>query len=945
MRSGRLNCALVVLLLLFSCATVGAEWLETGTRHITIIYERDDAAVAAELAGFADEVYEELAPVFGIGPRRPIPVLIRGNTADAGGYFTVLPVSIVIYAATPSTPIAHPNLDEWLRIVFVHELVHYFQFTDPAARGVLPALLGPGAHALDLLLFPRWFAEGSAIVAETALSEGGRGRSPVFEMQYLAAVLADDYWSFYQNLYGSDFAPRTRPYVGGYVLVDYIARTYGIDAVVAIGRETLNHPIAGIRRAILRVLGVDAEDLYASLRADLDAAAAPRVALGSGDRVSPAGHGYWFLVRGSDAIYGSSVDSYSRYLPAGAWSDGFVTREMRKSLHFVADPYSVSVAGGMLIGIRPVRDTLRPDPFLGYTDLFAVDLASGRERRVTHGRRLYHSYLLPDGSAAVAALRAGAYSRLVTVDLATGSVAVIWEPPRTYMSGPVVSPDGTRVAVAASVNGEQDLYEVSLADGTARQLTASAGVAEYFPVYVDAATLWFTANLDGPLALYELSLETGSVVRRLTDETGIFYATPRGDGAVYAAYSVTGPSVKLATSLEATAVPWPGGVTGADRAAAESTAPLPEPESTAWPEAAAQPRRHIDWPIPTVWLPFVLPARSEGGFALEAGALGYGVSVREKNLVSAQGSVHTQTLVPTLALEWAHLAGATQFTLRGDSAPLYLGDEGLDSQLRLALVAGAERPLFTRDRLRRTQTLAGSFSAGLIATSAPGVTFADHREGPFEQTAAGAGALVFASSRERRRTDLFGPAGTTAGVTAGQLVDLGAAASGGWLDAATSYATANVAVRLPVARAMADVSLSGATASYPGRIDAPRGNSLKVSGPDLPATTPVLVARIGVDSPAHLTDRAFRGINLTRLGASGYVQQAVDLDGGTLTTRPEILLGVEFAARLGALEATFMPTVGLAASVPYADPGSFTLFLTVRNAEPLPGVTIGTMPR
>jgi len=642
---------------------VAAHWLQIDTDHFTVIYESADESVAAELVEFADGLYEELAGHLGVEPGRRIPVVIRGETGDANGYFGFFPSRITLFTATPSTPIIGPHLDEWLRVVFSHELTHYLHLTEPVGWGRLSTIFGPGAGVANLIALPYWVPEGLAVHAETAFTGGGRGQSPVFETQYVSALLADEFWSFDQSLYGSDFAPRSRVYVGGYVMVDYIIRTYGIDRFMDLSREYLRHPLLGIRRAMRRSIDVDADVFHDAMLSDLDEQYGARASEVGGELVSPEDAGYWFLVRGRTEIYGSSPTGYSRLIAQEAWANGVQTIDLRNALHLGLDPFSLSANDDLIIGIRSFSDELRPDRWVGFTDLVSVDRQTGSAHRVTRGLRLYHSTIHPNGSQAVAVERIDGYSRLVMIDLsagpAFGRVEVIWDPPRTYMAAPFISPDGRNVVVVASHDREQDLYLVDLSTGAANGLTHSPDVAEFFPVFTSDTTIWFTANPDGPLALYELELEHGTVTHLLTDPDGVFHATPLGDGAVYASYSYTGPSVKQINNFRREDVDWPGGVSLPGASGSPANAPADDP-STA---AQLVSRRFIDWPRPELWLPLVLPSRSESGIGLEVGGLAVAGSPLERNLGLLTAWVNVSSLVPSIALQLLHYSGPWEATV------------------------------------------------------------------------------------------------------------------------------------------------------------------------------------------------------------------------------------------------------------------------------------------
>jgi hypothetical protein len=933
---------LLVLLALPLCAEAG--WRRTDTEHFTIIYEPADEIVASEIVSFADGLYDKLSEYLGVGPGRRVPVVIRGRTGDANGYSTYLPTRIVIFAATPSTPIVAPALDQWLRVVFTHELAHYFQVTDPVGWGNLSRVFGPSASLANLVVMPHSLAEGLAVHVESVFTDGGRGSSPVFEMQYVAALLADEFWSFDQELYGSDFAPRGRAYVGGYVMVDYIVRTWGIDGFMALSREYLRHPMLGIRRAFSGALGVEVNDFHDAMIADLDAQFGSRAAERGGEIITPDDAGYWFLVRGRTEIYGAPPTGYSRLIPPEVWADGLEKTELRTTLRLDVDPFSLSATDDVIVGIVPFSSTLQPDKWVGFTDLVVVDRGTGVARRVTRGRRLYHSALSADGSVAVAVERIGAYSRLVRIDLtgtagdgeSAGAVEIIWEPEQTYMAGPAISPDGHSVIVSASRDGEQDLYRVDLASGAEMRLTRSSGVAEYFPVFASESRLWFTANPDGPLALFELNLQTGAVTHLLTDPDGIFYATPSGEGAVYASYSYTGPSVKQVHLLSREGVEWPGGAVLLPPDSSGDTAPVADDDARDADDLPS--RRYTDWPRPDLWLPLVLPGRSDGAIGLEVGGLVVGGSVLEKTMGLFTGWMNVSSRAPTVALQLLHSSGPWQATLDLASAPSYQETTGLLARLQSSASLAVGREI-ARWGMFRSHSVTATVSASAATRSAEGRTMAEFFVGPSEERVGASATLSYRSASETRLADLLGPAGISAAVTGLYRASLDPA--GPTLGTPDPGAVATFGARLPVGPAMVEAKVTAGTRGVTPGIDTVRGATLALFGGVAPVTNPALVVRIGFDTQARLLDIGARGFSLTRVGLSGYLQQSVDYGIDGLEVRPETSAAIEVVAKAGYLSAVFLPAAGLVVTVPHQDPAGLRLSLTFRDAGSGFGVVIG----
>jgi len=934
--------ALLILLVCVASAVYG-EWREITTEYFSILFEPDDRESAELLSTFADDVYEDLSGYLGETRTIRIPVVIRAKTGDANAYFTYLPTRIVVFTATPSTPIVQPNLDQWLRIVFVHELTHYFQMSDPTGWGALSRVFGPSAGLVNLVFTPRWMAEGLALHTETLLSVGGRGRSPIFEMQYVAALLADDFWSFDQSFYGSDSAPRSRVYVGGYVLVDYIIRTYGIESLTRLSREYIGHPILGIRRAIRRALGIEAPELYENLVADLERSYGPRRNLPDGEVVSGTRGGYWFLVRGGTEIIGSPPLAFSRLISESDWADGLDGGDLLRSVPLETDPFSVSASDSVVVFTRPATEPLRPDDFVGFSDLWIMDRTTRKTRRITSGRRLYHPALSSDERFAVAIERTGAFSRLVRVDLDTGGVETIWDPGATWMASPSISPDGRTVVLAASTSGEQDLYLLS--GGEVTQLTHSPGLAEMFPVYVAPAEIWFSAAAEGPLALWSLDLESGRFSSVLTDRDGVFYGTPTESGLVYQSYTETGPSVKRADTPDRTVVPWPD--TRRGDAAAESpslqenddggrstefTLSLPPDES-----------RYVDWPTAEIWLPFVLPARSDGGLALEPGGLLVLASPLERNFVTASARLHTKTFTPTARINLLHEKGPNLLEVDVSTGPAYVSDTGLSSRLETAGTVTFARSILALTTPRATHGLGASAAASLIVVSGEGLNPIEQFSDAPDWFAGGTAGLSWASRRSPRIADLLGPPGLRVTAAATYLAPLHLV---GTLDSGTVLAgSTSMDLRLPLGPAMVDLTGVFATGTWPGRIDTIRGNLIlpRGAGDSDPVveTEPAILVRLAVDTPAWLLDLGFRGFNLTRLGLSLYAQQSIDYVDGGLGIRPETAAAIELAGRVGYLASSFVPAVGLVVIVPHADPLHPRLGLSLRNASLDSGFVVG----
>ncbi|MGH8921133.1 MAG: TolB family protein, partial [Actinomycetes bacterium] len=173
-----------------------------------------------------------------------------------------------------------------------------------------------------------------------------------------------------------------------------------------------------------------------------------------------------------------------------------------------------------------------------HTDLFVLDIASGKRRRLTHTNAVHASPTMsPDGSqVAFLSTRAG-LPQISVLPLTGGEARQVTELPRGVGGGPVWSPDGTRLAFTAGDQGPprdptkpyrvsrtlwradavglvddavQDVYVVAASGGEPRQLTDDAWLTVN-PVWThDGTGIVYTAAYDP---------DSGTVTHRLRQVT------------------------------------------------------------------------------------------------------------------------------------------------------------------------------------------------------------------------------------------------------------------------------------------------------------------------------------------------------------------------------------------------------------------------------------------
>lgn len=893
---------MLALLLSLACAEPArgdriepfAGWLQARTEHFVFIYEPRDEPSVAELVGFAEDVYDKVTGRFGTRPRQ-VPVVVRGRTDTANGFYTALPHRIELFVTSPSGPWLGARGEGWLRLLLTHELSHYVHF---AARvgvfGGLSRVFGHDLTALDFFFMPGWFVEGITTHNETIFSEGGRGRNPFFEMLYKAPVLEGRFWELKKAAYASSFAPRERIYVSGWLLTDTISRRFGEDAYARIHRAFARAPLLGVDHAVKKVTGVPAKRLYAEMKSELEARFASDAALPQGRLLSPQRPGDWYLPRVSRAGWFAYSWSHDRapgiYRVSPEQWDG---EPVFAGLLTDESSFDVSAEGCRLVAARPVPDPADPAGYSAFSDLWLLDLEGRVERRLTVGRRLWHPALSPDGSRIVAVERADSYSRLVEVDPASGAVRPLYEPQRTTVYGPRFDERGERIVFVENVRGLQDV--MLLDSGRVRPLFGRDLAGDYYPAFSGPHSVLFSSDREGGLALYEYDLAQGVLYRVVRDRVAAWAGVRAGGELLYASYASDGFCVRQApAAAQAAAIALPQ--------AAE-----PGPASAAAPVEGLPYR---DLPRPLVWFPYVGASGSlETGLDFPMGLGLYGAGILQRGLFSVSAAWNPHREQPELLASYTWNPGPAALTAEAGQSFRETSD-GWQQQLAASLALAV--PVWSRAAPGAEASLEATVAAGIASTTeAPEPFSFDEgldREAERKLVLGASGELsLFAQAPPRA---LYGRAGLEA--AAGVKVTPPALDR----DEAETEVSADVRGQAPAPGRFAAVSLQvrGVLSSSGSVADLlpPRGGASWEPG-DGDAK---LLASLDWRQPFGLFDGRALGVSLLAAGGILYAEAGAYVDAdGSARLLDDLTFGLELDASLLLLNVRAAAAAGVAVRV------------------------------
>lgn len=184
--------------------------------------------MAYRYALYLENAYSHIQKTIGKPMKAKFPVVLHPGSMRSNGMVAWAPRRMELI----TTPSSNLDVQSWDRHLVLHESRHVFQ-TGKVMHGVfkpLYYLIGEQAAGVASFFLPTWFLEGDAVATETALSSGGRGRLPEFNMPYRAQLLGSDKnYSFDKWLLGSYKDYTSTYYALGYDMTSFARYKYGAD--------------------------------------------------------------------------------------------------------------------------------------------------------------------------------------------------------------------------------------------------------------------------------------------------------------------------------------------------------------------------------------------------------------------------------------------------------------------------------------------------------------------------------------------------------------------------------------------------------------------------------------------------------------------------------------------------------------------------------------------
>lgn len=426
------------------------KWKEINSEHSKIIFPAELEEKANEAANIIDYLYNFESKTLKATVKK-LPVVLYNTSTVNNGYVGLRPWRSGWYI-TPSQYATDLNTDYWFYTLAAHEYRHAVQYTasNKNFTKFMSIFFGQSGILMGQYSYPSWFIEGDAVNLETALSDGGRGRVPQFEMGLRTILLSDKKISYNKaKLYTyKEYFPGK--YNLGYSLVSYGRNKYGADIwdKVIYGSTKISFWPYAFSLSLKKQTGLNEKKFFHSALNHLDSlwtSEEKGTEYTELEIINKAEKKTWtkytdpeFLNNGSIICKKASLDGD---LTAFYIIDSLGNEKKIKN----TDAGIYSVSGDKIVWSRHVPD-LRWS-YRNWSDIIIFDYKTKKEKRLTKKEKLFAPAVSPDGNIIVAVeYNSLMNSSLVFFDIKTGEqLKKIESPNNDYIRTPMWSADGKNI--------------------------------------------------------------------------------------------------------------------------------------------------------------------------------------------------------------------------------------------------------------------------------------------------------------------------------------------------------------------------------------------------------------------------------------------------------------------------------------------------------------------
>ncbi|HUQ97327.1 MAG TPA: hypothetical protein VM010_06655, partial [Chitinophagaceae bacterium] len=511
------------------------KWKQINSDTARIIYAPAAKTTAQRVAQLVHAMAVDTPMTIGRGLKK-INIVLHNQTTLANGYVGLGPFRSEYYLIPGADIFAFGTLP-WQENLAVHEYRHVQQYNNfnNGLTKVFSILGGQNGRALaNALAIPDWFFEGDAVFAETAFTGLGRGRQPLFLSGFNSLWDEGKHYSWMKLRNGSfkDYVPNQYPL--GYLLVNYGYKKYGPDfwkkaTKEASGFKGLFYPF---QRAVQKYSNGDFKKFRMDALQYYSDSIQPKAVFVKDNVVT----NYHF----SQAIGADSLlyvkESY-KMLPAFYLKDK--SGEHKIKLRNITTENWFSYAKGVIAYTEYATD--KRWNLTDYSNIILLNLATKKEKTLTHLGKYFTPDLAPDGEYLIAVYITD--SLQTELHLLRVNDGAVLKKIRARNNDYFVHPkfiDAHHIIIGVrDADGTLSLQKLNVINGRTDILIPPQKSAIGDP-FIQKDNLFFTASFSGNDEIYVYQLDEKKLFQLTTSNTGNYFATVLKDTLIWSRFTTMG---------------------------------------------------------------------------------------------------------------------------------------------------------------------------------------------------------------------------------------------------------------------------------------------------------------------------------------------------------------------------------------------------------------------
>lgn len=523
-------------------------WQQINTEKVQVIFPSNMDSSAQRVANIIHFLHDRQPGSIG-ELKDKISIVLHNQTVIPNGFVTVGPFRSEFYLTPPQNNVS----TDWLDYLTIHEYRHVQQFTN-ATRGIsqlTKKVLGSWSWGgMVSLALPRWFLEGDAVCMETALTNSGRGRSPLFDMEYRALIQDGRQYSYEKAAAGSlrTFVPDW--YKLGYHLTSYARKKYGPDIWKEVVADAGSYKglFFPFSKSLQRKIGLGTKDLYLEMMADLKkntiSPASEQLPLEKQasntliNQTNPV-----FLADGGLIYYENSYHNILAVMERN--SAGKTIKHALAGVQIEHPQSTLSAAGDLICWAELAFDPRWANK--NYSIIRIYDRSTRKKKTLSRQSKYFSPALNPAGTAIITAeVTPEGQSRLLILHAKDGSILQrIPNPTGYFFAYPQWMPGKSELIAVARKDHLTGLVSVDPTTGSTKALTPFLPYQLLHPVMYGDYIL-FSAAYTGIQNIFAVKPEEGNIYQVTQSSIGAFQpgCSPDGKTLVYSEFSANGYQLK-----------------------------------------------------------------------------------------------------------------------------------------------------------------------------------------------------------------------------------------------------------------------------------------------------------------------------------------------------------------------------------------------------------------